>query len=106
MRMSLRLGLQRAPMRDRIRPIAVHVEPGDGFAQYCAVEQRFLGACGGLKINEPRLKGQDLLEPLDVAPRDGQHAEVQPIARAGLRSPAPSSRARRWLDDGGRRDVE
>jgi hypothetical protein len=72
MRLVLGLGLQRAPMRDGVGPIAMHVEPGDGLAQHRAVEQRPLRAGGGLKIDEPRLKRQDLLEALDVAARDRQ----------------------------------
>ena len=47
-----------------------------------------MGSLRGLQVEETRLQCDDLLEPLDVAPCDGQHTELDaPLERIGGKPP-------------------
>ena len=75
LRMTGRLLLQGPPVFDRVRPVAVDVQPGDRLAQHRAMQKRPLRPDRRLEIDQPRLQGENLLQSLDVAPGDGQQPE-------------------------------
>ena len=63
-------------MLDDVGAVAVDFEPGERFVERRAVEQAALGAMGRLDVEQPVLQAENLLQPLDVAPRDRQQAEL------------------------------
>jgi len=71
-----RLGLQFAPVRDHLGPLAMHIQPRQRFVQRGAMEDRSLRADGSLGVEQPRLEREYLMEPLGVAARDRQQTEL------------------------------
>jgi hypothetical protein len=74
--MFSRLSLERAPVSDDVRTIAVNLEPRDRFRQHGAMKQRSLRARRSLDIEESRLQRQNLLETLDISSCDRQHSQI------------------------------
>lgn len=74
--MVSRLCLERAPVSDDVGAIAVDLEPGDGFGQHRAMQQRALGARRRLGFEQSRLQGENLLETFDVPSRDWKHSQL------------------------------
>ena len=71
------------------------LQPGDRFVEDGAVEQAAMGALRRLQVEQARLQRDDLLQPLDVAPRDRQHAELDPALERVGRKAAPADQAER-----------
>ena len=75
-------------MFDHIGRVPVNLEPGERFPEDAAVEQRAFRARVRREIAHAPLDGQQLPQPLDVAPRQRQLAEPRPLrprAKTGLR---------------------
>ena len=53
----------------------MNLEPGNGFVENRAVEQAAVCPLRRLQVQQPRLEGDDLLQPLDVTACNRQHAE-------------------------------
>ena len=76
------LRLQRTPVSDDVRPVAVNLQPGDRLVQRGAVQHASLRARRRLELEQPRLHRHDVLQALDVAPRDRQHPDLDaPLER-------------------------
>ena len=73
------LGLKGAPVSDDVGTVAVNFEPGDCFGQDCSVEERALGAGAGLRIEQPRLQRENLLQAFNVAPGNREQTQLDPI---------------------------
>lgn len=63
-------------MLQDLRTIAVDLEPRERFVEDVAMEERALRTDGRAQIEQPRLHGENLMEPLDIAARYLQHPEV------------------------------
>jgi len=61
---------------DHVGPAAVNLHPREGFLDHVAVQQPALRAERRAQIHEPRLQREDLMEPLHVASRDREHAQL------------------------------
>jgi hypothetical protein len=72
----LRLGQQAAPVSDGIGTIPVNLEPGDGLGQHRPMQQRPLCSGWGLCVEQSRLERENLLQALDVPPRNRQHPQL------------------------------
>src|SRR3954468_23481344 len=57
-RVFARFGLQCAPVCDDVGPIAVNLEPRDGFGEDCTMKQRALSPRGSLGVQQTRLHGE------------------------------------------------
>ena len=78
-------------MLDDVGPVAVDFEPGERFVERRAVEQAALGAMRRLDVEQPMLQAEDLLQPLDVAPRDRKQAELDAALERICREALPAS---------------
>src|SRR5262245_1442588 len=65
-------------MRGRLRTIAVNLQPGERLVDDVAMEQRALRAKRRAQVPEARLDDENLMQALDVAPGNRQHAELDP----------------------------
>ena len=79
-----------APVRQHLGAVAVDFEPGQRVAEDVAMEQSALRLEGGPQIHQPRLHREDLVQPLDVAARHRQDAEIDP-ALERIRREAPAA---------------
>jgi len=70
------LGLQIAPVRDDIRTTTVNLQPGQRLFDHRAVQQSSLRSMGSLDVQQARLQGENLVQPLDIAARNRQHPEL------------------------------
>src|SRR5262245_1625261 len=70
------LSLQRSPVLQQIRAPAVNLEPRQRLGEDMTMEHGALGAEGGAQIVQPRLQREDLMQPLDVAARNRQQAQL------------------------------
>lgn len=64
-----------APVFQRVRRVAVDLQPGERFAERPAMEQRPLRACRQSHVDEPPLQSDDLPQPLDIAAREREQAQ-------------------------------
>ena len=85
------LGDRRAPPLDVRGRLAVHLEPGQRVAERAARHQRPRRARRDVRVAQPPLQREDLVQPLDVAPRDGQRCRA---SSAPPRAPGARGRAR------------
>ena len=88
---ALRLRHELAPVFDDLGAVAVDFEPGERFVEGRAVEQAALGAMGRLDVEQPVLQADNLLQPLDVAPRDRKQAELDAALERICREALPAS---------------
>jgi hypothetical protein len=98
-----RFGLQRAPVCDDVGPIAVNLEPRDGFREDCTMKQRALRPRRSLGVQQTRLHGEDLLQPFDVTPGDRKQAQFDPPFECVGRE-APASQQPEWVQQRSRQD--
>ena len=82
-------------MRHDVWPVAVDLEPGDRLVQRGAVEHVALRARRRAELDQPGLHRHDVLQALDVAPRNRQHPDLDPplerICREARPTPARPS---------------
>lgn len=70
-----RLLLELTPVCDRFWSISVDLQPGDGFRKCRSMEQSALDANRSIQVEQPVLQRDDLVQPFDVAPGNGQQSE-------------------------------
>src|SRR4029453_2778113 len=70
------LCLERPPVLEEVGAAAVNFEPRERLVEHMALEDGALGPGRRAQVVQPRLEGEDLVEPLHVPPRDRQDAQL------------------------------
>ncbi len=78
-------------MGDDVRAVAVDLEPGDRLVQRRSGAAGALRARRRLEVEQPWLHRHDVLQALDVASRDRQHAELDPALERICRETRPTT---------------
>ena len=101
----LRLALQRPPVRDDLRPIAVNLQPGQRVVDRMAVQESALRPEWHAHVEQSRLQRENLVQVLDIASGHLQHAQLhtplQGIGREPLLPPRQTERHQQRADDDG-----